>query len=553
MRIAKQDGTNAKLSEYHGAVGLAQLKRWQDVKKRRPEEFSPMYRAALDKAGLDITLQKDVEHSMVSTFMLQTRHHWAQDVADDFIVDGIAAHRMYLPPLYQHPHFANLIVTNEQGKSLSGAASAEEKARLMVNSEMALMMPLQSVFGVPFHPLSWTSRMAIEWSGNWRRQSARRPFDKTRTLFNFSLEKVETIVVGAGVIGLAVARALAQRGREVLVLEAEPAIGSITSSRNSGVIHAGIYYKPGSLKARLCVSGRDKLYAYAVERGIPNKRCGKLVVATAPDQLEKLKEWQALAAQNGVDLPMISAAEARAMEPEVFCTAALHSPLTGILDVHAYMLALLGDAEAAGATLALQAPVVSGQISAEGFVLEVGGTSAMTIGCRTLINAAGLGAQNLARGLTGLDASTIPPQVLAKGNYFSLTGKQPFKMLIYPLPVLGSSGLHASCDISGRVRFGPDVEWVEKIDYRVDPAREPLFEEAVRRYWPGSRRRGALQPDYAGIRPKIARGSPHDTDFIIQTEREHTIPGLLNLHGIESPGLTSSLALAEEVAARLAN
>ncbi len=361
------------------------------------------------------------------------------------------------------------------------------------------------------------------------------------------MEYVDTIVVGAGVVGLAIARTLAQQGREVLVLESETAIGTVTSSRNSGVIHAGIYYKTGSLKARLCVAGRDLLYEYAASRGIPHKRCGKLVVATAPDQLEKLQQWKAIAERNGVaGLRMLTAEEARAMEPEVFCVAAMHSPDTGIIDVHHYLLALLADAEAAGVTLVLRSPVVKGEITPDGFVLDVGGASPMKISCRTLINAAGLGAQDVARNLQGLDAATIPPQVLAKGNYFSISGKPPFQMLIYPLPVLGSSGLHASCDMSGRMHFGPDIEWVAKIDYRVDPARAPLAEESVRRYWPNLPK-GALQPDYCGIRPKIARGSPHDTDFIIQTVREHKIPNLVNLYGIESPGLTSSLALAAEV------
>jgi L-2-hydroxyglutarate oxidase LhgO len=365
------------------------------------------------------------------------------------------------------------------------------------------------------------------------------------------MEKAETIVIGAGVVGLAVARALALRGDEVLVLEAEPAVGSVTSARNSGVIHAGIYYRPGSLKARLCVAGRDLLYAYAAERGIPHKRCGKLMVATGEDQIAMLLEWKKLAEQNGVaGLRMLSPAEARQLEPQVFCVAAMQSPDTGILDVHAYLLALLGDAEAAGATLALHAPVVEGAVIADGFVLNIGGDAPMEIGCRKLINAAGLGAQTIARRLRGLDAATIPPQVLAKGSYFSISGKSPFEMLIYPLPVLGSSGLHASCDLGGRARFGPDVEWVDAIDYRVDPARASLFEEAVRRYWPGLPM-GALQPDFAGIRPKIARGSPHDTDFVVQGVETHGIPGLVNLYGIESPGLTASLALAEEVAGRV--
>lgn len=361
------------------------------------------------------------------------------------------------------------------------------------------------------------------------------------------MEHVDTIIVGAGVVGLAVARQLAQAGRDVLILETENAIGSITSSRNSGVIHAGIYYKPGGLKATFCVRGRDQLYAYAAERGIPHKRCGKIIVATDPNQSEQLLAWKKIAEQNGVTgLRDLTPAEAQQMEPEVFCTAALYSPDTGIIDVHHYLLALQGDAEAAGATLVLHAPVLGGAVTDDGFTLDVGGASPMQISCKTLINAAGLGAQYLAHHLSGLDKTTIPPQVLAKGNYFSLTGKQPFHMLVYPLPVLGSSGLHASCDLSGRVRFGPDVEWVDTIDYRVDPARAALFEDAIRRYYPALQS-GTLQPDYCGIRPKIARASPHDTDFIIQTETHHRVAGLVNLYGIESPGLTSSLAIAEHI------
>jgi len=365
------------------------------------------------------------------------------------------------------------------------------------------------------------------------------------------MERVEAIVIGAGVIGLAVARQLAQEGREVLVLESENAIGTATSARNSGVIHAGIYYHPGGLKAKLCVKGRDRLYAYCAEKGIPHKRCGKLLVATTENEVGKLQEWKDIAEQNGVmGLRMLSVAEAKAMEPEVFCVASMHSPDTGIIDVHHYMLGLLGDAEAAGATLVLKSPVTGGEVTGNGFVLRVGGEAEMEIGCDILINSAGLGAQDTARSIKGIDPATIPPQVLAKGNYFSLTGKPPFKMLIYPLPAFGSSGLHATCDLGGRVRFGPDVEWVDKIDYSVDPSREPKFEESIRHYWPNLPK-GALMPDYCGIRPKVAKGSPHDTDFIIQDKSVHGIPKLVNLYGIESPGLTSSLALAEEVVARL--
>jgi len=366
------------------------------------------------------------------------------------------------------------------------------------------------------------------------------------------MDHIETIIIGAGVVGLAIARRLAQNGHEVLVLEAESAPGTVTSARNSGVIHAGIYYGEGSLKARLCVAGREQLYAYAQERGIPHRQCGKLIVATDEAQIPKLREWQAIAAQNGVTgLNLLTPDEARLFEPEVFCTAALHVPMTGIIDTHAYLLSLEGDAEATGAMIALRTTVSSGEITANGFVLNVEGAAPSQISCTTLINAAGLGAQKFALHLHGLDPATVPPQVLAKGNYFSLTGKQPFSMLIYPLPVLGSSGLHAFCDMAGQVRFGPDVEWVDSIDYAVDPTRVAAFEEAVRRYWPALPD-GALQPDYCGIRPKIARTSPHDTDFLVQSVHEHKINNLINLYGIESPGLTSSLALGDYVATLLA-
>jgi len=362
------------------------------------------------------------------------------------------------------------------------------------------------------------------------------------------MDYIETIIIGAGVVGLAIARKLAQSGREVLVLEAEVMPGSITSSRNSGVIHAGVYYKPGSLKARLCVDGRHKLYAYAAEKGIPHKNCGKLIVATNEEQIASLRALRAIAEQNGVEnLRELTPSEATQMEPEVFCTAALHVPVTGIIDVHPYILALEGDAEQKGAVIALRTTVTGGTITNEGFTLDVAGEAQSQISCKNLINAAGLGAQKFSSNLRGLDLATIPAQILAKGNYFNLTGKQPFSMLIYPMPVLGSSGLHAFCDIAGRVRFGPDVEWVDHIDYNVDPNRLQLFEEAVRRYWPALPA-GALQPDYCGIRPKITRTSPYDGDFVIQDSGTHKIRNLIQLYGIESPGLTSSLAIGDYVA-----
>lgn len=365
------------------------------------------------------------------------------------------------------------------------------------------------------------------------------------------MDKVDTIIIGAGIVGLAIARSVARQGRDVLILEAEGAIASITSARNSGVLHAGLHYKVGSLKARLCVEGRRKLYDYCVERGIPHRRCGKLVVATDEAQLEALHELYAVGIANGVeDLRLLTAAEAQQFESEVFCVAAIHSPASGIIDVHHYAMALLGEAESYGAMLALHSPVIGGEVTTDGFILEIGGATPSRIACSTLINAAGLGAQKVAQQLTGLSADTIPPQALAKGNYFSLTGRQPFSMLIYPVPVLGSAGLHAGCDMAGRVRFGPDIEWVDHVDYQVDPSRQVLFETAVRRYWP-SLPDGALIPDYCGIRPKLAKAGHHDTDFIIQGDGEHHVPGLINLYGIESPGLTSSLALGDRIACLL--
>lgn len=362
------------------------------------------------------------------------------------------------------------------------------------------------------------------------------------------MDSVETVVIGAGVVGLAIARTLARRGREVLILEAETAIGTVTSSRNSGVIHAGLYYRPGSLKARLCTLGRELLYAYAAAHGVPHQRCGKLVVATDDKEINALAALKENAERNGVaGIRLLTPTEAHGIEPDITCAAALDVPVTGIVDQHQLLWAVLGDAEAAGATLALHAPVVAVAMAGPGFILDIAGPAPAQIGCRLLINAAGLGAQRVARSLRGLDHATVPRQVLAKGSYFSLSGKAPFRRLIYPLPVPGSSGLHAGLDLAGRARFGPDVEWVESIDYRVDPAREPLFVAAIRRYWPGLPD-GALQPDYAGVRPKLAHAGPYDADFLVQASRDHGVPGLINLYGIESPGLTASLALADYVA-----
>jgi L-2-hydroxyglutarate oxidase LhgO len=365
------------------------------------------------------------------------------------------------------------------------------------------------------------------------------------------MDSIECVVVGAGVVGLAVARRLALSGREVLILEGESAIGTVTSSRNSEVIHAGIYYAHDSLMARFCVRGRKMLYAYCAEHGIPHRNCGKLIVATSDAETGKLAAIRAHAELNGVDdLRMISAAEARALEPAVNCTAALLSPSTGIIDSHGYMLALRGDAEAHGASVAFNAPLRSAAIDNDGFVIDVGGSDPLILGCRILINAAGLNAPALARNVAGMPQHKIPTAFFAKGNYFSLAGRAPFSRLIYPVPVPGGLGVHLTLDMAGQARFGPDVEWVDAIDYTVDAQRAAKFYPAIRRYWPGLPD-GGLQPSYSGIRPKIVPPAVANQDFVVQGPRDHGIAGLVNLFGIESPGLTSSLAIADHVLEQL--
>jgi L-2-hydroxyglutarate oxidase LhgO len=361
------------------------------------------------------------------------------------------------------------------------------------------------------------------------------------------MDSIECVVVGAGVVGLAIARRLALAGREVLVLEREDAIGTITSSRNSEVIHAGIYYPHDSLMARFCVSGRKMLYAYCIEHGVPHKNCGKLIVATSDAENDRLTSIREHAAQNGVDdLRMISATEARALEPAVHCTAALLSPSTGIVDSHSYMLALLGDAEARDASIAFNAPLQTTSVADNGFMLVVGGSDPLTLHCKVLINAAGLNAPALAHSIEQMPREKIPNAFLAKGNYFSLTGRAPFSRLIYPVPVPGGLGVHLTLDMAGQARFGPDVEWIDTIDYAVDPQRAAKFYPAIRRYWPDLPD-GALQPSYSGIRPKIVPPAIANQDFVVQGPRDHGIAGLVNLFGIESPGLTSSLAIADFV------
>ncbi|OOG51960.1 NAD(P)/FAD-dependent oxidoreductase [Polaromonas sp. C04] len=361
------------------------------------------------------------------------------------------------------------------------------------------------------------------------------------------MDKVDCVVIGAGVVGLAVARALALQGREVMVLEALDAIGTGTSSRNSEVIHAGIYYATGSLKAQLCVQGKQLLYAYCAARGLAHRRCGKLILATSKAQVAQLSAVIDQARANGVhDLQLLTREQARALEPQLECVAALHSPGTGILDSHALMLALQGDLEHAGGLVALNSPLIRAECSQDAITLiACDGTE---LRATTVVNAAGLHAPALASKFAGLDARHVPPSYYAKGNYFTLSGRSPFGRLIYPVPETAGLGVHLTIDLGGQAKFGPDVQWVESPDdLVVDPARGDAFYAEVRKYWPGLPD-GALIPGYAGIRPKIAPPHAAARDFLIQGPAEHGVPGLVNLFGIESPGLTSSLAIGEHVA-----
>jgi len=365
------------------------------------------------------------------------------------------------------------------------------------------------------------------------------------------MEEIDCAVIGAGVVGLAVARALALAGREVLVLESEGAIGTGTSSRNSEVIHAGIYYPQGSLKAKLCVEGKELLYAYAAERGVPHRRCGKLIVATSPGQADQLDAIRVKAAANGVgDLAMLTAQQAGALEPQLHCVAALHSPSTGIVDSHALMLSLLGDLENAGGMLALKSSITRAECGAGAVVLIAEDGTALR--CRSVVNAAGLGAPALARCFEGLPPSAVPVEHFAKGNYFTLSGRAPFGRLVYPVPEPGGLGVHLTIDLGGQAKFGPDVQWVSSPgDLVVDPTRGDGFYAEVRKYWPALPD-GALIPGYAGMRPKISGPGEPAADFMIDGPASHGVAGLVNLFGIESPGLTSSLAIGAHVARLLA-
>ena len=369
---------------------------------------------------------------------------------------------------------------------------------------------------------------------------------------------VDVVVVGAGAVGLAIAAAFARAGEDVLVLEAAAAIGTGTSSRNSEVIHAGIYYPTGSMRHRMCVAGRRKLYAYLDQRGVTYCRYGKLIVATSEQEVGKLAAIHATGQRNGVEgLELVSAATAKAWEPQLACAAALWSPESGIVDGHGYMLALRGEIEDHGGVIALNAPVERvAPAAGGGFRVTTGGEEGATLICRRLVNSCGLHAQRVARHIDGFPIEHIPALVLAKGSYFACSGRQAFSRLVYPAPVEGGLGVHVTLDLGGRMKFGPDVEWLasadpDSIDYTVDPRRADVFYDAIRRYWPGLPD-GALTPDYSGCRPKLSGPGEAAADFRIDGPELHGMAGLVNLFGIESPGLTSSLAIADEVRTRLA-
>lgn len=365
------------------------------------------------------------------------------------------------------------------------------------------------------------------------------------------MDRIDCVVAGAGVVGLAIGRELSQRGFETLVIDRASAIGTETSARNSEVIHAGLYYPPGSRKAGFCARGKKLLYAFATARGIPHRRCGKLIVAASPEQEAVLRTIADRASACGVsDLAFLSAGEAKALEPALACVAALHSPSTGIIDSHAYMLALEGDIEERGGGVALNTEIVSVRAGDDGFRIETVDRQSgegFPLLARNFINSAGLWAAALAASMDGLDRRFVPGIRYAKGNYFSASGKAPFSRLIYPVPEPGGLGVHLTLDLAGTMRFGPDVEWVDRIDYTVDPRRADRFYSEIRKYWPALRG-DALEPAYCGIRPKPYRDGQAVTDFLIEGAETHGIPGLVNLFGIESPGLTASLAIAEHVA-----
>jgi L-2-hydroxyglutarate oxidase LhgO len=362
-----------------------------------------------------------------------------------------------------------------------------------------------------------------------------------------NLPGLDVAVIGAGVIGLAIARSLARAGRQVVVLEAEDRVGSHTSSRNSEVIHAGIYYEAGSLKARFCVQGKRALYDYCREQGIAFRRTGKLIVATRDEQIGTLEHLKLRAHGNGVDdLRWLDGNEVSQLEPDVVCVRALLSPSTGIVDSHGLVAALRRDAKAAGVEIVVSSPVLSGSARRDGILLSGGRAEPFTVLCRTVVNAAGLGAQSVAQAIEGLPKETVPASFFAKGHYFVLGGRSPFSRLIYPVPQPGGLGIHVTLDLGGGARFGPDVCWVDRIDYRFDPGREAAFVDAIRQYFPGLPA-DRIAPGYTGIRPKLGPSGSAPQDFVVHGPETHGVQGLVNLYGIESPGLTAALALAEHV------
>jgi L-2-hydroxyglutarate oxidase LhgO len=365
------------------------------------------------------------------------------------------------------------------------------------------------------------------------------------------VEVVDTIVIGAGVVGLAVARRLALAGHEVLILEAQATFGTQTSAHNSEVIHAGLYYPTGSHKLSLCVRGKELLYRYCAERAIPYRRLGKLLIANDKSELATLNSYSQRATSNGVPLEPLTAADVRRLEPAVRAIAGLYSESTGIIDSHQLMLALLADAEQAGAMLVTHTPVVAGKVESDGILLRTGGDEPFELRCRILINSAGLYAQELARRLEGFPSERVPPTFYAKGHYFTLSGRAPFQHLVYPMPDHAGLGIHVTLDLGGQCKFGPDVSgWPVSPEYSFEAGLEDKFYRAIRRYYPDLPD-GSLQPGYTGIRPKVTGPTQAAGDFMIQGLDAHGVSGLVNLFGIESPGLTSCLAIAEKVVEEL--
>jgi len=370
------------------------------------------------------------------------------------------------------------------------------------------------------------------------------------------MDQVDCVVIGAGVVGLAVAREMALQGRETILLERENAFGTISSARNSEVIHAGIYYPKDSLKAQLCVEGNRLLYEYCRSHQVATQPYGKLIVASDETQIDDLQAILYKAQNNGVpEIKLISGDDAKVLEPQLQCCAAILSSSTGIVDSHGFMLSLLGGFEDAGGMVAYQSPLLSakplGSNGEGGYELEIGGADGMKIQTKLLINCAGMSAPAVAQKIAGLKQEHIPKAYFAKGNYFSLSGKSPFTHLIYPIPEPGGLGVHLTLDMGGQAKFGPDVEWLEiesegQIDYTVNPKRSEGFYEAVRRYWP-ELKDGSLQPDYSGVRAKVVPPNAPAGDFCFNTPQDHSLHGLFNLYGFESPGLTSSLAIAKHL------